>query len=160
MLSLSLLVTAGALAAVNGIVYLNKKVAKNQNGNAVVLDDNTTIYTKDPTFKNIPKQYVYLDKKTDMVHKKLQKMEQHLNSIRINGNGNGNDNLKADYDIYKKVERLEDFKRNTEIEIRALKDLLEENWQMPVNKQTKHQVLDKSVEDKIRALAFNSDRKR
>jgi hypothetical protein len=88
-------------------------------------------------------------------------MEQHIAGIGINGNGNnGNDYAKLNGDIYKKIERLEDFKRNTEIELRALKDMLEESGQLQVNKPIKQPVLDKSVEDKIRALAFNSEKRK
>ena len=88
-------------------------------------------------------------------------MEQQMTNFSVNGNGfneNGNSYAKLNGDAYK-IERLEDFKRNTEIEIRALKDMLEESGQLQITKQTKQPVLDKSVEDKIRALAFNSDRK-
>lgn len=163
MLSLSLLLAAGVLAAANGVFYFKGKISKSQKGSAVIVaDNNTTIYTKDPTFKNFSNPYIYLDKKTDMMHRKLQKMEQQMTSFTVNGNGfneNGNSYAKLNGDVHKKIEKLEDFKRNTEIEIRALKDMLEESGQLQIPKQTKQPALDKSVEDKIRALAFNSDRK-
>jgi len=159
MLSLSLLVIAGALVAANGVFYFKGRVSKKQNRNAVIVaDNNTTIYTKDPTFKSFSNPYIYLDRKTNMMHKKLQRMEQQLVGINLNGNGNGY--VKLNTDVYRKIERLEDFKRDTEIEIRAIKDMLEESGQLQLAKSAKQVVLDKSVEDKIRALAFNSEKRK
>lgn len=157
-----MLVTLGLAVAVlalgNGLLYIEKK--RNGNGKGFfgskrkVSDEDFNGFSLlgkkngvDSYFKN---QY-YLEKRMGLINTRLAKLEQYLTNGNGHSNGNGNGQAN-DYSLDKKMDRLEEFKREAEIEIRAMRDHLTEKDGVFKKKMKKE---DKKLDKRIHSLVFN-----
>lgn len=93
----------------------------------------------------LDKNNYYLERQIRLINTRLAKIE---NFIASHSNGNN-----TYHELYKRIERLTEFKRNAEIEIRALRDYLEEKDGAFKKKMEKQ---DKELEKKIHSLVFNN----
>lgn len=98
---------------------------------------------------NGDKNSYYLERRMELVNVRLTKLENF-----VAGHSNGNS---ANLELYKRMEKLAEFKRNAEIEIRALRDYLEEKDGAFRKKMEKQ---DKELDKRIHSLVFNNKKAR
>lgn len=150
-----MLVTLGlavvVLALGNGLLYIGRR---NNNAGAV--------FAENPDSSKLEKEFNsisenrggkhYMEKRMSLINTRLAKLEQYLG----NGNRKSNSN-ETDYTLHRKMERLEEFKREAEIEIRAIRDYLSKRNNAF---QKKMQKTDKELDKKIHSLVFNTKKKK
>jgi len=97
---------------------------------------------------NIEKTLSFLNKKEDLINQRINSIENKIRKINFNNNSNHNDF------ILKKIEKLEDFKRNTIIEIEAIKQNLKETNK--ANEKLTKQINKEKELKKIHEIIFHS----
>lgn len=102
----------------------------------------------------LEKNLSYLNRRMEFINNRLSNIEKKL--LNGHGNSNGcenNDGNIVNYELHRKLEKLNDFKRNAEIEIQALRDYLTERDGAFKKKMMKQ---DKELDSKIHSLVFNA----
>lgn len=148
LITLGLIVSVLALA--NGLLYLDRNNGSLFKNPLKLKANNFSNNSNNISNRNNP---YFLNKRMEFISKKIEEMEKYLHNNKNNSNNSHSNN----YDLYKKVERLADFKREAEIEIRAIRDHLEERDDAFKKKIVKE---DKKLDKKIHALVFNTRKKK
>lgn len=96
--------------------------------------------------KEIEQTIDFINKKQDIINQRITSIENKVRKL----NNNSTDN------IIKKIEKLEDFKRNTIIELEALKQSIKKANETSIQLKKENTNLEEKIEKKIHGIVFHS----
>ena len=137
LVTLYLLVLIVGLIIGHGFLYLSRR---EENSSALVPANNSGLNAASAPEVRI------VDEKANMAHNRLTKLERHVLS--------GKSAVPAD--VKQRLERLDNFRANTEVELKAIKEIIAEMPKKRKEKKKKAEVKkEKDLERKIHERVFN-----